>query len=218
MVSSLILAFRKHVPYFLIGGILLIFFYAFSFAVKEDVFTRFDFDMTVRIQNRIPILIDPYLSWFSLLGSFEITLGILIALSVARFLKKKLLSILLIPAFGIMHAVEIIGKAFLDHPGTPFMFHRYALDFFFPSGYIQPGGSYPSGHAMRTAYLTVLFLFVINKSKLSPPIKLFSYLTILAIFAIMLFSRVSLGEHWTTDVIGGSILGAAFAFFSFILL
>src|SRR3990172_4806059 len=202
--------FKKEKFRFIVyGAIILAIFYVFSFLVKEDVFTRFDFDMTVRIQNRIPIRFDPYLSWFSILGSFEATLLILTVFSIFKFLNKKFLSILLVPAFGIMHVVEIIGKAFLDHPATPFMFHRYALDFFFPSGYIQPGGSYPSGHSMRTAYLTVLFLFVINKSKLSPPIKLFSYLTILAIFAIMLFSRVSLGEHWTTDVIGGSILGMA---------
>src|SRR3990172_999269 len=107
-------------------------------------------------------------------------MGVLISLVAFLFAKKRFLSFFLIPMFGIMHIVELVGKAFLDHPVTPFMFHRYALDFFFPSSYIQPGGSYPSGHAMRTAYLAVLFIFLVNKSKLSPRIKLFSHSTILA--------------------------------------
>mgnify|MGYP001571747378 CR=1 FL=1 len=205
-------------PYFVLGGLMLVLFYSFSYLVSEDVFLRFDFDTTVRIQNQIPIRMDPYLSWFSILGSFEVTLGILTAIAIARFIKKKFLSVLLVPAFGVMHAVEIIGKAFLDHPGTPFMFHRYALDFFFPSGYIQPGGSYPSGHSMRTAYLAVLFVYLIKRSKLSPRLKLCSNIAILTIYFIMIVSRVSLGEHWTTDVIGGTLLGAAFALFSLMLL
>ena len=215
MLQSLARAFKRRLPFFIIGGVLLILFYAFSFLVSRDVFTRFDFDMTVRIQNQIPVRIDPYLSWFSLLGSFEVMLGILLVLIAIR---KKVQGIFLAGIFGLMHAVEIIGKAFLDHPATPFMFHRYALDFFFPSGYIQPGGSYPSGHSMRTAYLAVLFIFAINNSKFPKKLKLFSYSAILAIFVMMAISRVSLGEHWTTDVIGGSLLGAAFALFSLILL
>lgn len=210
--------FRKNLNFILAGFALLALFYAFSFLVKEDVFTRFDFDMTVRIQNRIPVRLDPYLSWFSLFGSFEVTLGILIALSVAKLVKRKLLSIFLIPAFGIMHVVEIIGKAFLDHPGTPFLFHRYALDFFFPSGYIQPGGSYPSGHAMRTAYLAFLLIFMINRSAFSSTMKQLSNVAIIVFIFLMFFSRVSLGEHWTTDVVGGTLLGVAFGLFSLVLL
>lgn len=218
MLKILAKSLKSHMTRILIGAILLISFYAFSFLVKEDVFTRFDFDMTVKIQSHVPIRLDPYLSWFSLFGSFEVTLGILITLAIARFIKRRFLSILVIPAFGVLHIVEIIGKAFLDHPVTPFMFHRYALDFFFPSTYVQPGGSYPSGHAMRTAFVSILLIYLVNRSKLSKNLRRLISLGIIAFYLIMIVSRVSLGEHWTTDVIGGSLLGAAFAFFSLILI
>ena len=202
---------------FLLGAVVLVLFYAFSFLVSRDIFTNFDFDMTVRIQHNIPLRLDPLLSWFSILGSFEVTLVILIVFVILRF-RKNAASLLLIPAFAIMHIVEIIGKAFLDHPGTPFMFHRYSLDLIFPSSYVQPGGSYPSGHAMRSTYLAVLILFLITKSKLNRNLKIGIWIVVLVILAVMFVSRVSLGEHWTTDVIGGSLLALSFSLFSLFLL
>ncbi|HVT01375.1 MAG TPA: phosphatase PAP2 family protein [Patescibacteria group bacterium] len=205
---------KRNLTYIAIGSFLLILFYIFSFLVKEDVFKGFDFDMTVRIQGHVPLRLDPILSWFSLLGSFEVTVVILIIYALIR---RKLGGFIIVGMFCLMHVVEIIGKAFLDHPGTPFMFHRYALDFVFPTGYVQPGGSYPSGHSMRSTFLTIVFLDVIwHSKKLSMPVKVGLTGFILLILIIMVISRVSLGEHWTSDIIGGALLGGAFALFSLI--
>jgi membrane-associated phospholipid phosphatase len=188
-------------------------FYAFSFIVKEDKLTQFDFNMTVKIQDAVPIRVDPHFSFLSILGSFEVTGIILVVFSV---LALRLRAIFPIFMFCFMHVVEIIGKAFLDHPPTPFMFHRYALDISFPSGYVQPGGSYPSGHAMRTAYLIIFIGYVIWKSKMNINLKILAIGALAGIYLLMAISRISLGEHWTTDVIGGSLLGAAFAVFTLI--
>lgn len=208
---------KKNRIFIFLSAFLLFLFYAFSFLlVKGGKLNGFDFNMTVRIQDRIPIRIDPYFSFLSIIGSFEATLIILIA--ILLIFRRKITSIFVVLIFCLMHAVEIAGKAFLDHPPTPFMFHRYAFDFFFPSGYVQPGGSYPSGHAMRTTFLAVIIIDIILKSKVKPTVRYVLMGAVVAFCLLMYISRISLGEHWTTDIIGGALLGAAFAFLSLIFI
>lgn len=207
---------KSKLLFILLAAILLAAFYIFSFIVKMDLLTRFDFDMTVRIQNNIPIRFDKYLSYFSLIGSAESTLIILIILV---GINRKIKGAFAVFLFALVHVVEIIGKAYLDHPVTPFMFHRYSLDFVFPTSYVQPGGSYPSGHSLRTVFLAIVALFILYKTKrLSKITKKIVTAGIVVFVAIMLISRISLGEHWTTDVIGGSLLGASFAVLSLLAL
>lgn len=207
---------KKNLKFIIAGSLLLILFYSFSFLVKEDVLKQFDFDMSVRIQSNVPIRIDPYLSILSLLGSFE---GTIIILGVFTIMRRKVGGIIALFMFCFMHIVELVGKAFLDHPSTPFMFHRYAFDFVFPTGYVQPGGSYPSGHAMRAAFLAIMFIFYINRrTKLSSTMKQWISGAIVVFYLLMAISRISLGEHWTSDVIGGTILGTAFSILSLIFI
>jgi len=206
---------RKKIILILISLFFFAAFVAFSYLVKTKIFNQIDFDTTVRLQNHIPIKYDGFLSSLSLIGSFEILAGIIFLIAIFR---KKIHSLFIFIPLALAHVIEIIGKALLHHPGPSYLFFRYNIDFLFPSSYIQPGSSYPSGHSLRIVFISFIFLSLIKKSKLKSAMKILLISFLLVFNILMLVSRVSLGEHWTTDVIGGALLGLSSGIFALIFL
>jgi hypothetical protein len=66
--------------FFFLSVLFALFFLLFTLIVRSDVLRKFDFNMTVRIQDRIPIKFDDFFSFLSVIGRFETSIIILLVL------------------------------------------------------------------------------------------------------------------------------------------
>jgi len=208
---------RQQLLFSSLGALFCVLFIILTLMVRADMLRSFDFDATVRLQDEIPVRFDDIFSGFSLFARFEYTVTLLIL--ILTFVYRKLFfGIIAFGAFGFAHVLELIGKTILSQPGPPRMFLRTTHVNDFPGLHVFTEASYPSGHSLRAVFIGILLFEAIRRTRRLPMlIKLPLYVVIITIVVVMLISRVSLGEHWSTDVIGGTFLGASFVFFSLVV-
>jgi len=93
----------------------------------------------------------------------------------------------------------------------------------FPANYVNEQFSYPSGHAARAVFMAIVSYYVLRlsagkagityygkRNRYVLQIGLFGYVVLVGI------SRIYLGHHWFSDVLGGWLLGTGLGFIAFL--
>jgi len=185
------------------GGLL---FLLTTLLVRADKLRNLDFDITVKIQHNVPVKLDEYFLWFGTIAKFQVIVPLTII--VLLLMRRWVAAVSSLGLLFIAHLLEIVGKEALFQPPPPFMFYRHPTEFIFPDLHTFDHSSYPSGHSMRIVFAAMALGLAVWQARRLP---VFIRLSLIALFSgvafMTMFSRVSLGEHWTTDVIGGAGLG-----------
>jgi membrane-associated phospholipid phosphatase len=187
-------------------------FVLLTLGVHNQLLQTFDLETTVLLQRIFPRSVDLPFSLLSLLGSAEITTVILLVL--VLFVSRPTLRAKPISLFLLVGLIEWLGKNLVSQPGPPDDLLRYVRLFSMPTAHVVTPFSFPSGHAARVVFLTVIAAVWIAHSNTGTGMKKILLVLLPVGAAAMLVSRISLGEHWASDVIGGTLLGAAAALLS----
>lgn len=193
-------------------------FTQFSYIVAKERWTKVDFDFMVKIQDHIPRRFDRIFSYITLLTDIEFTLGFCVVASLIAVLKRRFWAFLgwlmIMPA----SMAEIFGKLVLFHPAPPVFFHRTILPENLPQFYIHTNFSYPSGHMTRTVFILSVLFCLVCFSKQGNFIKFMEILALIGLALVVALTRIYLGEHWLSDVLGGLLLGLSMGLFASVLI
>ncbi|MFS9042141.1 phosphatase PAP2 family protein [Streptococcus cristatus] len=183
------------------GSFALLLFVILGYMVKfyPEQLVAFDSPIQTWLRGDFPTALTTF---FKLVTSFIDPLGIIIWVSalVLFFLYKKWkLEAALLAGNLVLHGILIKLIKLVYQRSRPSISHL-----------VEEGGySFPSGHAMATAIVVGTLIIIVQQRMQNQQIKrLVQGLLLLFILTIMA-SRVYLGVHYPTDVIGGALMGFA---------
>lgn len=193
-------------------GILFGVFAAVTFSVGLGYWQEIDQGMTRYLQWGATQERDCQAVFFNWVGSPEATGLAALALAGYFWVKRSLReSLIFAGAMGLGTILEVLIKFSVPQMPIPESVQRECRAF--PAHgifWLSTPGSFPSGHMFRTAFL-LFALDRVNVWRMPVWALRMARPGIAAVLILMFLTRIYLGDHWTSDVVGGLILAWACA-------
>lgn len=181
-------------------------FLILTFFVAKQVMRPIDLSVTQWVQGFWFKDLDYVMSVFTLLGSIEFSSFAILVVTWYWYRKHEwpgaFLYLFLFMAFGL---VELVLKHLVAYTEPGLEFNRNPIRWGLMS--VSTPYSFPSGHTFRSVFLFGMCYQWISRNgiRLSWKLAVQKVLLIGVIFVVC-FSRIYLGDHWLSDVIGGFLL------------
>ncbi|HKF17009.1 MAG TPA: phosphatase PAP2 family protein [Candidatus Dormibacteraeota bacterium] len=191
-------------------GVLGVAFVLYTQVVAAGAAKALDLNVAEAVESAWWPPLQPMAQGIAVLGGVEVTALIAIGLAASLWAVGFRAEAAALVIFPLLVGLEALYKYVVAHP-PPLAFSHSdgpSLVTMLHRGTLTFGGSYPSGHMMRTVFVYGLGAFVV--SRLAPPRWGRPAVAAAAtVVGLMALDRVYLGVHWQSDVVGGLLLGGA---------
>ncbi|SHK34889.1 phosphatase PAP2 family protein [Chryseobacterium polytrichastri] len=179
--------------------LILIFLFLSCYVIAEPP-QYLDIHISKEIQENQSLRLNNFMIWISWFGRTSISVVLVISLSLALLLLQFKREAILLLSTLFSGVVGLFFKVLINRPRPSAKLVTLLEDTKFQS--------FPSGHVLfYTVFFGSLILMVMNTNKLNKTVKVILTLICLVMIVVGAISRVYLGAHWFTDVLGGFVLG-----------
>jgi undecaprenyl-diphosphatase len=142
----------------------------------------------------------PVALFFTNSGLFPIYVGVCVALLGFALVRRDWLARVLLSIVTLVIAwrVSDLGKDYFHRPRPPYWYARH-----------EPSYSYASGHTTLSLAFYGFWIYLLWNSGHSLRVRGLAVALLAAWIALIAWSRLALGAHYATDVVGGWLLGLA---------
>jgi len=162
----------------------------------------YDFDVQVlqTIHKSVPSGFEPMMDAITTLGSVRVLGGWVVIALLILIRQRRWKSALLVFAAGLLTPLLIEGLKLAFHRTRPELWPRFP----------DASYSFPSGHALGSVVVYGVLIYLIGRTW--PRWRPVLWRLYLILVVMIGFSRLYLGLHWPTDVIGSWVAGAVLLF------